>query len=207
MEHPNLVWSQPLIGATERSRLLGQRGGLVWFTGLPGAGKSTVAAAVEAELYRQGRATYLLDGDNLRHGLCSDLGFSAEDRRENLRRVAEVAALMVDAGLFVLAAFVSPSAEDRARVADRLGADHWLEVHVATPLELCEARDPKGHYAKARRGELANFTGVSAPYEAPTAADLRIDTAETTPAQVATAVVAVMAARGWLSLLGESGPD
>jgi adenylylsulfate kinase len=207
MEHSNLVWSQPLVGATERSRLLGQRGGLVWFTGLPGAGKSTVAAAVEAELYRQGRATYLLDGDNLRHGLCSDLGFSAEDRRENLRRVAEVAALMVDAGLFVLAAFVSPSAEDRARVAGRLGADHWLEVHVATPLELCEARDPKGHYAKARRGELANFTGVSAPYEAPTAADLRIDTAETTPAQVATAVVAVMAARGWLSLLGESGPD
>jgi adenylylsulfate kinase len=114
---------------------------------------------------------------------------------------------MVDAGLFVLAAFVSPSAVDRARVAGRLGADHWLEVHVATPLELCEARDPKGHYAKARRGELANFTGVSAPYEAPTAADLRIDTAETTPAQVATAVVAVMAARGWLSLLGESGPD
>jgi adenylylsulfate kinase len=207
MEHPNLVWSQPLIGATERSRLLGQRGGLVWFTGLPGAGKSTVAGAVEAELYRQGRATYLLDGDNLRHGLCSDLGFSAEDRRENLRRVAEVAALMVDAGLFVLAAFVSPSAEDRARVAGRLGADHWLEVHVATPLEVCEARDPKGHYAKARRGELANFTGVSAPYEAPAAADLRIDTAETTPAQVATAVVAVMAARGWLSLSGESGPD
>jgi adenylylsulfate kinase len=207
MEHSNLVWSQPLVGATERSRLLGQRGGLVWFTGLPGAGKSTVAAAVEAELYRQGRATYLLDGDNLRHGLCSDLGFSAEDRRENLRRVAEVAALMVDAGLFVLAAFVSPSAEDRARVAGRLGADHWLEVHVATPLELCEARDPKGHYAKARRGELANFTGVSAPYEAPTAADLRIDTAETTPAQVATAVVAVMAARGWLTLDSEPGPD
>ena len=207
MEHPNLVWSQPLIGATERSRLLGQRGGLVWFTGLPGAGKSTVAAAVEAELYRRGRATYLLDGDNLRHGLCSDLGFSAEDRRENLRRVAEVAALMVDAGLFVLAAFVSPSAEDRARVAGRLGADHWLEVHVATPLEVCEARDPKGHYAKARRGELANFTGVSAPYDAPATADLRIDTAENTPAQVATAVVAVMAARGWLKLDSEPSPD
>ena len=207
MEHPNLVWSQPLIGPTERSRLLGQRGGLVWFTGLPGAGKSTIASAVEAELYRRGRATYLLDGDNLRHGLCSDLGFSAEDRRENLRRVAEVAALMVDAGLFVLAAFVSPSAEDRARVAGRLGADHWLEVHVATPLEVCEARDPKGHYAKARRGELANFTGVSAPYDAPATADLRIDTAEITPAQVATAVVAVMAARGWLKLDSEPSPD
>ena len=207
MEHPNLVWSQPLIGATERSRLLGQRGGLVWFTGLPGAGKSTVAGAVEAELYRQGRATYLLDGDNLRHGLCSDLGFSAEDRRENLRRVAEVVALMVDAGLFVLAAFVSPSAEDRARVAGRLGADHWLEVHVATPLEVCEARDPKGHYAKARRGELANFTGVSAPYDAPATADLRIDTAENTPAQAAGSVVAVMAARGWLKLDSEPGPD
>lgn len=207
MEHPNLVWSQPLIGATERSRMLGQRGGLVWFTGLPGAGKSTVAGAVEAELYRQGRATYLLDGDNLRHGLCSDLGFSAEDRRENLRRVAEVVALMVDAGLFVLAAFVSPSAEDRARVAGRLGADHWLEVHVATPLEVCEARDPKGHYAKARRGELANFTGVSAPYDAPATADLRIDTAENTPAQAAGSVVAVMAARGWLKLDSEPGPD
>ena len=207
MEHPNLVWSQPLIGPTERSRLLGQRGGLVWFTGLPGAGKSTIASAVEAELYRRGRATYLLDGDNLRHGLCSDLGFSAEDRRENLRRVAEVAALMVDAGLFVLAAFVSPSAEDRARVAGRLGGDLWLEVHVATPLEVCEARDPKGHYAKARRGELANFTGVSAPYDAPATADLRIDTAEITPAQAAGSVVAVMAARGWLKLDSEPGPD
>lgn len=207
MEHQNLVWSQPLIGATERSRLLGQRGGLVWFTGLPGAGKSTIAAAVEAELYRQGRATYLLDGDNLRHGLCSDLGFGPEDRRENLRRVAEVAALMVDAGLFVLAAFVSPSAEDRARVAGRLGDDHWLEVHVATPLEVCEARDPKGHYAKARRGELPAFTGVSAPYEPPAAPDLRIDTAASSPAQSATAVTAVMAARGWLDLGGEAGPD
>jgi adenylyl-sulfate kinase len=207
MEHSNLVWSQPLVGATERSRLLGQRGGLVWFTGLPGAGKSTVAAAVEAELYRQGRATYLLDGDNLRHGLCSDLGFSAEDRRENLRRVAEVAALMVDAGLFVLAAFVSPSAEDRARVAGRLGADHWLEVHVATPLELCEARDPKGHYAKARSGDLPSFTGVSAPYESPAAPDLRIDTVGITPEQAAASVVAVMAARGWLSLDSEPGPD
>lgn len=207
MKHANLVWSQPLIGGVERSRLLGQRGGLIWFTGLPGAGKSTVASAVESELYRLGRATYLLDGDNLRHGLCSDLGFCAVDRRENLRRVAEVAALMVDASLLVLAAFVSPSAEDRAMVAGRLGDDHWLEVHVATPLEVCEARDPKGHYAKARRGELANFTGVSAPYDAPAAADLRIDTADITPAQAAASVVAVMAARGWLSLVGDSGPD
>lgn len=207
MEHRNLVWSQPLICATERAKLLGQRGGLVWFTGLPGAGKSTVAAAVEALLYHRGRATYLLDGDNLRHGLCSDLGFGAEDRRENLRRVAEVGALMVDAGLFVLAAFVSPSAEDRARVAGRLGDDHWLEVHVATPLEVCEARDPKGHYAKARRGELAAFTGVSAPYEPPATPDLRIDTAAMTPEQAAEAVLDVMAARGWLSMLDDAGPD
>lgn len=207
MEHRNLVWSQPLIGATERAKVLGQRGGLVWFTGLPGAGKSTVAAAVEALLYHRGRATYLLDGDNLRHGLCSDLGFGAEDRRENLRRVAEVGALMVDAGLFVLAAFVSPSTEDRARVAGRLGEDHWLEVHVATPLEVCEARDPKGHYAKARRGELAAFTGVSAPYEPPATPDLRIDTAAMTPEQAAEAVLDVMAARGWLSMLDDAGPD
>jgi len=207
MEHQNLVWSQPLIGATERAQLLGQRGGLVWFTGLPGAGKSTIAAAVEADLHRRGRATYLLDGDNLRHGLCSDLGFSDEDRRENLRRIAEVAALMVDAGLFVMAAFVSPSAEDRARVAGRLGDDHWLEVHVSTALEVCEARDPKGHYAKARRGALPSFTGVSAPYESPIAPDLRIDAALLSPAEAAAAVVSVMAAKGWLELGGEAEPD
>jgi bifunctional enzyme CysN/CysC len=196
-----------LVDKAARAAALGQRPMVLWFTGLSGSGKSTVAKLVEQALHQAGRHTYSLDGDNLRHGLCSDLGFSAEDRRENLRRVAEVAALMVDAGLFVLAAFVSPSAEDRARVAGRLGADHWLEVHVATPLEVCEARDPKGHYAKARRGDLSSFTGISAPYEPPAAPDLRIDTVGITPSQAAGSVVAVMAARGWLKLDSETGPD
>ncbi|PLY41538.1 adenylyl-sulfate kinase [Janthinobacterium sp. ROICE36] len=148
----------------------------VWLTGLSGAGKTTVAQALAQALKAQGRAVALLDGDQLRHGLNRDLGFTPQDRHENIRRVAEVARLMNGAGLTVIAAFISPYRADRAMAADIIGAAHFIEVHVSTPLAVCEARDPKGLYAKARAGQLAQFTGISAPYEAPLAAALTLDT-------------------------------
>lgn len=148
----------------------------VWLTGLSGAGKTTVALALVQALKAQGRAAALLDGDQLRHGLNRDLGFTPEDRHENIRRAAEVARLMNGAGLTVIAAFISPYRADRAMAAAIIGAAHFIEVHVSTPLAVCEARDPKGLYEKARAGHLAQFTGVSAPYEAPLAAALTLDT-------------------------------
>ena len=148
----------------------------VWLTGLSGAGKSSIADALARQLKAQGRTVALLDGDQLRHGLNRDLGFTPEDRHENIRRAAEVARLMNAAGLTVIAAFISPYRADRAMVADIIGAAHFIEVHVSTPLAECEARDPKGLYAKARAGQIAQFTGVSAPYEAPLSPALSLDT-------------------------------
>jgi bifunctional enzyme CysN/CysC len=175
---PDGVHWQPLdIGKAQRARALGQRPVLVWFTGLPAAGKSSIANRVERRLSDAGRHSYLLDGDNLRHGLNQDLGFSPADRSENLRRVGEVARLMLDAGLIVLAALVSPSRSDRERIRALLAPGEFIEVFVDTPLALAEARDPKGLYRRARRGELPGFTGIDAPYEAPERPALRIDTA------------------------------
>ena len=148
----------------------------VWLTGLSGAGKSSIADALARQLKAQGRTVALLDGDQLRHGLNRDLGFTPEDRHENIRRAAEVARLMNAAGLTVIAAFISPYRADRAMAADIIGAAHFIEVHVSTPLAECEARDPKGLYAKARAGQIAQFTGVSAPYEAPLSPALSLDT-------------------------------
>ncbi|WP_240943472.1 adenylyl-sulfate kinase [Janthinobacterium lividum] len=148
----------------------------VWLTGLSGAGKSSIADALARQLKAQGRAVAVLDGDQLRHGLNRDLGFTPEDRHENIRRAAEVARLMNGAGLTVIAAFISPYRADRSMAAAIIGAAHFIEVHVSTPLATCEARDPKGLYAKARAGQLAQFTGVSSPYEAPLAAALTLDT-------------------------------
>ena len=148
----------------------------VWLTGLSGAGKSSIAEALARQLKAQGRAVAVLDGDQLRHGLNRDLGFTPEDRHENIRRAAEVARLMNGAGLVVIAAFISPCRADRAMAAAIIGAAHFVEVHVSTSLAVCEARDPKGLYAKARAGQLAQFTGISAPYEAPLAAALTLDT-------------------------------
>ena len=148
----------------------------VWLTGLSGAGKTTVAQALAQALKAQGRPVAVLDGDQLRHGLNRDLGFTPEDRHENIRRTAEVARLMNGAGLTVIAAFISPYRADRAMASAIIGATHFIEVHVSTPLAVCEARDPKGLYEKARAGQLAQFTGVSAPYEAPLAAALTLDT-------------------------------
>jgi adenylyl-sulfate kinase len=170
----NVVWQQGLLDRAQRWGALGHPGATVWMTGLPASGKSTVAAAVEARLVGEARPAYVLDGDNLRHGLNGDLGFSAEDRAENVRRTAEVSALLADAGVVVLVALVSPYRADRAaaRAIHEQRELPFLEVHVATSLEECERRDPKGLYARARAGELQHLTGVDDPYEPPDAPDV-----------------------------------
>lgn len=165
------------IDKAARSAQKGQRPGVVWLTGLSGAGKSTIANLLELKLHGLGHHTYLLDGDHVRHGLNRDLGFSDADRAENIRRVAEVARLMADAGLIVITAFISPFRAERDLARQRIGAEEFLEVHVDAPLDVVEARDVKGLYKKARRGELTQFTGISSPYEAPQAADLTLKTA------------------------------
>ncbi len=172
----NLVWHPATVTRAERERMNGQRAMLVWFTGYSGAGKSSIAHAVEESLHQGGQRTFVLDGDNVRHGLCADLGFSPEGRRENLRRVAELAKLFLEAGLITLSAFISPARADRTLVKEIVGPDNFLEVYVACPLEVCEARDVKGLYRRARAGEIAQFTGISAPYEAPGTPDLTLDT-------------------------------
>ena len=172
----NVTWHAHAVTPEMRAAALGGAGATVWLTGLPSSGKSTVAAALEADLLERGRAAYLLDGDNLRHGLNSDLGFSPADRAENVRRTGEVARLLADAGLVAIASLVSPYAADRAAVRashEREGLK-FIEVFVNTPLEECERRDPKGLYAKARAGELSGFTGIDAPYEAPASPDLEL---------------------------------
>ncbi|MBN3134437.1 adenylyl-sulfate kinase [Pectobacterium punjabense] len=171
----NVVWHAHDVTRESREKLHGHQGVVIWFTGLSGSGKSTLAGALEQALHQRGVSTYLLDGDNVRHGLCRDLGFTDDDRRENIRRVGEVAKLMVDAGLVVLTAFISPHRAERKMVQDLLGDGQFIEVFVDTPLATCEARDPKGLYKKARAGELRNFTGIDAVYEAPEAPDSHLD--------------------------------
>lgn len=164
------------IKREDRVALKNHQPSLIWFTGLSGSGKSTIANAVEQALYNQNIHTYLLDGDNVRMGINSNLSFSPEDRTENIRRIAEIANLMIDAGLVVLASFVSPYRQDRENVKNIVGSSNFIEVFVNTPIEECERRDVKGLYEKARKGEIQNFTGVNAPYEVPLAADIEIDT-------------------------------
>ncbi|MFE8046716.1 adenylyl-sulfate kinase [Brenneria goodwinii] len=171
----NVVWHSHVVSRQERERLHGHQGSVIWFTGLSGSGKSTLAGALEQALHQRGVSTYLLDGDNVRHGLCRDLGFTDADRRENIRRVGEVAKLMVDAGLVVLTAFISPHRAERKMVQDLLDQGQFIEVFVDTPLAICEARDPKGLYKKARAGELRNFTGIDSVYEAPEAPDIHLN--------------------------------
>ena len=188
-----------LVDKSDRSKLMGQRPAVLWFTGLSGAGKSTIANLVEKRLLALGRHSYLLDGDNVRHGLNKDLGFTAVDRVENIRRVAEVAKLMVDAGLIVLTAFISPYREDRASVRATMPEGDFLEVHVAAGLDVCETRDVKGLYKKARAGEIPDFTGISAPYEEPEAPELRVDTGGQDVDASAREVIAYLEAQGYLS--------
>jgi bifunctional enzyme CysN/CysC len=175
-----------------RARRLNQRPMVLWFTGLSGAGKSTIANLVEKKLHAMGRHCYLLDGDNLRHGLNKDLGFTEADRVENIRRVAEIARLMVDAGLIVLTAFISPFRAERDMARSLLDEGEFLEIFVDTPLDVAEARDVKGLYRKARRGELANFTGIDSPYEAPEAPELVVNTVECSEDAAAEMVIALL---------------
>lgn len=165
-----------MLSRADKEALLGQRGKMVWFTGLSGSGKSTIAIALERELHRRGLLCRILDGDNIRSGINNNLGFTPEDRRENIRRIAEVSKLFVDTGIITLAAFISPNNELRQMAADIIGPGDFIEVYVSTPIEECERRDVKGLYAKARRGEIKNFTGISAPFEVPEHPAISLDT-------------------------------
>lgn len=175
-EQTNLVWHGGAVSSEDRQRLLMQKPLTIWLTGLSGAGKSTLAVALERFFITEGHVCYVLDGDNVRHGLNRDLGFSPEDRGENIRRVAEVAGLMNDAGLIVIAAFISPYRSDRALAREIVGVDRFAEIYLNTPLPVCEKRDPKGLYRRARQGNVVQFTGIDAPYEEPLNPDLSIDT-------------------------------
>ena len=195
----NITWHQSEIDQAAREELLKQKGCVIWFTGLSGSGKSTVANQVAAHLHQLGRITYVLDGDNIRHGLNKNLGFSPEDRQENIRRIGEVAKLFADAGLITTTAFISPYRQDRDAVRDIMSPDRFIEVFVDCPLEVCENRDPKGLYKKARAGELKGFTGIDAPYEAPQSPELVVNTNELDVAGCTEQVIAYLMEHGLTS--------
>lgn len=206
---PTVVWHAGESSRADRQRLLGQRGGTVWLTGLSGSGKSTIAARIEARLLAAGRACYRLDGDNLRLGINADLAFGAADRRENVRRTGEIAALLADAGLVAIACLISPYREDRARVRtahERTGVA-FLEVHVDAPLAVAESRDPKGLYARARRGEIRGFTGIDDPFEPPERPDLRLETARRSIDACADALLDTIVQHGLVPPMGPLPPE
>ncbi|MBF0613734.1 MAG: adenylyl-sulfate kinase [Magnetococcales bacterium] len=176
IKSPNTVWQVVQVSRADRERLNGHRGRILWFTGLSGSGKSTLIHAVEKRLHEAQMRTYALDGDNVRHGLCKDLGFSNQDRVENIRRIGEMAKLMLDAGLVVLCGFISPFQADRQKVRDLVAPGDFLEIYCQCPLEICEQRDVKGLYRKARQGLIPEFTGISSPYEPPESCELRLNT-------------------------------
>ena len=196
LDNSHIKWQDYQIDAAKRAAIKGHQSAVLWFTGLSGSGKSTVANALEQTLVDKGIHTYLLDGDNVRHGLCADLGFSEADRTENLRRVGAVAGLMVDAGLLVLSAFISPYRSQRELVKSLVPQGKFFEIHIATPLDVCEQRDVKGLYKKARAGEIRQFTGISDPYEAPLAPDLVLNTAESTLEQSVEQLLALLVEKG-----------
>jgi adenylylsulfate kinase len=174
----NIVWHHATVTRPRREAMNGHKGGIVWFTGLSGAGKSTLAHAVEEALHQKGCRTFVLDGDNVRHGLCSDLGFSDADREENIRRIGEVSKLFMQAGVIVLTAFISPFRADRQRIRNMVACDEFIEVYCDASLDVCENRDIKGLYKKARNGEIAEFTGISSPYEEPINPELIVNTGQ-----------------------------
>lgn len=195
----NVYWHSGKVTKSDREALTGHRGVCVWFTGLSGSGKSSVARELERRLVDEGIQAYWLDGDNIRHGLNSDLGFSPEDRDENIRRIGEVAKLFVEAGMVTLASFISPYRETRASVREKMGEGDFIEVFVRCPLEVCEERDPKGIYEEARAGEIENFTGISAPYEEPENPEVVVDTeSDPSPTVSAEQIYAYLADNNYL---------
>jgi adenylylsulfate kinase len=192
----NTVWHHATITRAHRERLNGHRGATIWFTGLSGSGKSTLAHAVEEELHELGCRVFVFDGDNVRHGLCGDLGFSPRDREENIRRIGEMVKLFVEAGMIALTAFISPFAKDRRRVREILPHGDFIEVYCRCPIEVCEQRDTKGLYRRARLGEIAEFTGISSPYEVPENPELIVATDQTPLEACVEQVVAYLRRRG-----------
>lgn len=198
MSNKNIVWHDHHVTKEERSSIKGQKPCILWFTGLSGSGKSTVANAVESKLLELEKHTYLLDGDNVRMGLNKGLSFSDEDRIENIRRIGEVSKLFVDAGTIVLTAFISPFQKERDAVRELVEADEFIEVFIDTPLEVCESRDPKGLYQKARKGEIPNFTGISSPYEAPVKPEIHVLNDEITIEDVTEQIINYLKDKGYL---------
>ena len=176
LKSSNTIWHHATVTRTRREQLNGHRGSVAWFTGLSGSGKSTIAHEVEERLHQMGCHTFVFDGDNVRHGLCGDLGFSLEDRAENIRRIGEMVKLFAEAGVIALTAFISPFRQDRERVRQLVGENDFIEIYCRCPIEVCESRDTKGLYKRARLGEIKDFTGISSPYEPPERPDLILDT-------------------------------
>jgi adenylylsulfate kinase len=191
----NVVWHHATVTRHRRQTQNQHRSAILWFTGLSGAGKSTIAHAAEEALHRQGCRTFVFDGDNVRHGLCADLGFSIEDRRENIRRIGEMSKLFIEAGVIALTAFISPFRSDRERVRHLVAPEDFLEIYVKCTLEVCESRDAKGLYRRARAGEIKEFTGISSPYEEPLDPELVIDTTTMSIDECVATVLALMASR------------
>jgi len=192
----NITWHAGDIEKKDREKLLRQKGVVIWFTGLSGSGKSTLAHAVENALFEKGKLCYVLDGDNIRHGLNKNLGFSPEDREENIRRIGEVAHLFTQSGVIAMTAFISPYAADRDKARALVGDGEFVEVYVKVPLDVAEQRDPKGLYKKARAGEIKQFTGIDAPYEEPANAEITIDTSELSLEQSAQVVIDYLTEKG-----------
>lgn len=192
----NITWHHPIITGEDRERLLGQKGYTLWFTGLSRSGKSTLATEVEKRLYERGYATFILDGDNIRHGLNRDLGFSPEDREENIRRIGEVARLLSRAGIINMTAFISPYRADRRRARELVNEGEFIEIFCKCPVEACEKRDQKGLYKKARAGEIGEFTGISAPYEEPENPEITIDTEKDTIEEAVSRIISYLERNG-----------
>jgi adenylyl-sulfate kinase len=195
----NLYKHQHIITREDRNTILNQQSSVIWLTGLSGSGKSTIANDLAEKLHKNGNLAYILDGDNIRLGLNKDLGFSEEDRKENIRRISEVAKLMSDAGLIVITAFISPFIEERQKAKEIIG-DGFCEVYVEASLDVCEERDPKGIYKRVRAGEIKNFTGISSPYEAPLAPDLNINTSDLSVTESSNKIINFMVEKSWITI-------